>query len=76
MNGYLKSGLKIKFIKLILKMHIKNGDNRSKARDINQWRVTFRHYKEEFHWGVVRTARASKWFPGLTSFYFIPLFFL
>jgi hypothetical protein len=57
-------------------MHIKNGDNRSKARDINQWRVTFRHYKEEFHWGVVRTARASKWFPGLTSFYFIPLFFL
>ena len=52
-------------------MHIKNVDNRSKARDINQWRITFRHYKEEILWGLVRIARASKWFPILTSFYFI-----
>ena len=71
MNGKLKSGLKVKFIKLNLKMHVKNWDNRSKARYINQWRITFRHYKEEFHWGVVRSARAAKWFSILTSFYFI-----
>jgi hypothetical protein len=67
----IKSGLKIKFIKLNLKMHVKNGDNGSKARYINQSRITFRHYKEEIHWGIVRSARAAKWFSILRSFYFI-----
>lgn len=66
-----KVRIKVKFIKLNLKMRLKNRDNWLKALDINQWRITFRYYKEEIHWGVVRTARASKWFPILTSFYFI-----
>jgi len=60
MNGKLKSGLKVKFIKLNLKMRVKNGDNRLKALDINQWRISFRHYKEDFHSGDLRSARGAK----------------